>query len=198
VLTKITATVTLKSMSPMTQSAPYDDPALEGESPADRDKRLWRRHLHTIGDNAAIKATAMHKAIAAAAKYSGKKITGKGAKTWTAKFEAGIVILEDIDLGIPAADVQPITLFMNLDGRRGGSVRGHRTFPHILAWEATFDILILDPEITKAIFEEMMELAGLFVGIGQYRPEKGGNNGRFEMTALEWKADRSEVQQRAA
>ena len=197
-LSKIIARVTLKSMSPLTWSQPYDDPPLEGESAADRDKRLWRKHLYVVNGNAGLKATAIHKCLAAAAKYSGKKITGRGAKTWTAKFEGGLALFDDIDLGIPEDEVQCLSLFMNLDGRRGGSVRGIRHFPNVKSWETTFDIVILDPEITEAIFREMVEIAGLFIGVGQYRPERGGNNGRFEMTKLEWIADRAEVQQRAA
>lgn len=66
-----------------------------------------------------------------------------------------------------------------------------RRFPSMPApWSATFDVYILDPIITEQIFREMIELAGIFVGIGQFRPEKGGHNGRFRIEKLVWADNR--------
>jgi hypothetical protein len=57
-------------------------------------------------------------------------------------------------------------------------------------WRATFDIYILDPIITEPVFREMVEIAGMFIGIGRFRPEKGGTNGRFKIEALAWADNR--------
>jgi hypothetical protein len=33
----------------------------------------------------------------------------------------------------------------------------------------------------------------MFIGIGRFRPEKGGSNGRFKITRLQWQDNRSLV-----
>jgi hypothetical protein len=40
------------------------------------------------------------------------------------------------------------------------------------------------------VFREMVEIAGMFIGIGRFRPEKGGTNGRFRIEALAWADNR--------
>jgi hypothetical protein len=40
----------------------------------------------------------------------------------------------------------------------------------------------------------MVEIAGMFIGLGRFRPEKGGNNGRFRLSDLKWQDNRSIVQ----
>ena len=60
-------------------------------------------------------------------------------------------------------------------------------------WLMTFDVYILDPIITEAIFREMVEIAGMFIGIGRFRPEKGGTNGRFGLKELVWQDNRELV-----
>jgi hypothetical protein len=49
---------------------------------------------------------------------------------------------------------------------------------------------VLDAIITEQIFREMVDLAGLFIGLGQFRPEKGGTNGRFRIEKLVWADNR--------
>ena len=68
-----------------------------------------------------------------------------------------------------------------------------RRFPLIPSWETTFEIHVLDPIITEAILREMIGLAGLFKGLGRYRPANRGTNGRFELVELVWHADRKLV-----
>ena len=73
-----------------------------------------------------------------------------------------------------------------------------RRFPIIQKWTATFDVHILDPIITEDIFSEVVEQAGMFIGVGRYRPEKGGTNGRFSLSKIVWSADRRPVIAKAA
>ena len=49
---------------------------------------------------------------------------------------------------------------------------------------------MISTEISPDVFREMVEIAGMFVGIGRFRPEKGGGNGRFRMTGLKWQDNR--------
>ncbi|HET8721021.1 MAG TPA: hypothetical protein VFM24_03265, partial [Nitrospira sp.] len=79
------------------------------------------------------------------------------------------------------------------DGVRGSGKRVYRRFPILAPWSATFNALILDPEITKELFERMLDVAGKFRGIGRWRPEKGGQNGRFIVEDFKWQDNRELV-----
>lgn len=187
------AQVTLVGMSSMTHSHQHDEPRLEGEGPGDYDIRTWRKKLNVNGAGTSIvlRAHGVQQCIAAAAKYSSRQIPGQGKKTWTKKFEAGIMILDDPELNIDPNSVSSITISANADGVRGSGKRVPRRFPVIPAgWATTFDVTILDPIITEQVFQEMVELAGMFIGVGQFRPEKGGTNGRFKLDRLMWEDNR--------
>lgn len=188
------ATVTLKSITPYSQSRHHEEPKFDREQPDAYDKRTWRHKLHTRvidgREQVVVPAHGLHQAIIAAAKYSKRQIPGQGKATWTAKFTSGIALLDDIPLGIAPEDVGYIDIFANADGVRGSGKRVFRRFPMIDSWEATFEVYILDPIITEDIFREMVEIAGMFIGIGRFRPEKGGTNGRFAVSALDWQDNR--------
>jgi hypothetical protein len=186
------ATLTIRGISPYSQSRQHDEPMLEGESRDDYDKRTWPAKLNvsTVSGTVIIPAHGFHQALIAAAKYTGKQIPGQGKKTWTAKFTTGLALLSDIDTGIDPATVPSITISANADGVRGSGKRVPRRFPQMPEWRATFDVHILDPIITEAIFREMVDVAGMFIGIGRFRPEKGGTNGRFRIEALKWQDNR--------
>ncbi|MGE4044487.1 MAG: hypothetical protein AB7F35_06515 [Acetobacteraceae bacterium] len=187
------ATVTIVGLTPMTQSHQHNSPKLEGESPDDYDTRTWRNKLNTdaTGGAVVIPMHGMMQCIAAAAKYSKRKIPGQRNATWTAKFTAGVMLMESPSLDIAPNAVSSITISANADGVRGSGKRVPRRFPVIPAgWRSTFDVYILDPVITEDVFRDMLELAGVFIGVGQFRPENGGTNGRFKVAELSWQDNR--------
>jgi hypothetical protein len=187
---KSVATVTIVGITPLSQSREHDEPMLEAESHGDYDRRTWRCKLNTREiegrRTVVLPAHGVQQAIAAAAKYSKRQIKGQGKATWTQKFLSGIALLEDPSLNIDPESVGSITISANADGVRGSGKRVRRKFPQMLEWGSTFDVVILDPIITETIFTEMLSLAGLFIGFGRFRPEKGGINGRFTVDRVEW------------
>jgi hypothetical protein len=188
---RITAEVTIKGISPYSQSRHHEEKAFENEDKGDYDKRTFRSHLHVVDGLVVIPARAIHECLIDAARYSGKQIPGQGKKTWTAKFESGIGIFADPSLGVKPEDVSYIDVYAHASGIRGSGKRVSRRFPQILTpWQATFEVNILDPIITEDVFREMMAIAGTFKGIGRYRPANGGTNGRFELAKLVWNANR--------
>jgi hypothetical protein len=185
---RIVADVTLRSLSPYSQSRAHDEPAYENESKADYDRRTWRSHLHAEDGTVRIPAKALHDCWIEAAEYSGKKIIGN--RTWTKPFTSGIAIFENPDLGIKPEDVQYIHVYCHANGKRGSGTRVMRRFPQIPHWETRFDVHILDPVITEQIFREMLAIGGMFKGIGRYRPANRGTNGRYEIADLIWRENR--------
>lgn len=197
-LSLIVASCTLESLTPYSQSRKHDEPKLEGESADDYNRRTWRSQQLVENGTVHIPAAGIHQGLVAAAKYSKKQIPGQGKATWTKKFEAGIALFSNVDLGVDPQTVDYIDIYANADGVRGSGKRVMRRFPIIPKWTATFDVHILDPIITQDVFSETMEQCGMFIGIGRYRPEKGGTNGRFKLTNLAWAADRRPVMPKAA
>ncbi len=192
-LSLIVATCTLESLTPYSQSRKHAEAMLEGEGHEDYDRRTWRHKQLVENGTVHISAFGMHQALVEAAKYSKKQIPGQGKATWTKKFESGIAFFSNIDLGVNPETVDYIDIFAHVGGKRGTGGRVMRRFPIIPSWKATFDIHVLDPIITQQVFEETMEQAGMFIGIGRYAPRVGGTNGRFKMTAINWQADRRPV-----
>lgn len=189
------ATCTIRGLSALSQSRQHDAPRLEGESHEAYDIRTWREKLNVSlkTGTVVVPAHGMHQAIIAGAKYSGEQIPGQGKKTWTAKFTTGIAFMTDIDTGLRPEDAQMIVISANADGVRGSGRRVPRRFPLFLDWSATFDVMILDPIITEAQFRKMLELTGMFIGVGRFRPEKGGTNGRWAVEKIVWQDNRQMV-----
>jgi len=183
-----TALIKLTSAAPLTQSRKHDEPELEKELKDAYEKRTWKSKAHVNADGVVeIPAFALKCAVVAAAKYAGDQIPGKGKSTWTKKFQCGILIPENALTDRKADDITPITINANSDGVRGSGKRVFRTFPQLLKWNATVQVIVLDEIITKDVLEKYFTAAGQFVGVGQYRPENGGTNGRFSATVLEFK-----------
>jgi hypothetical protein len=180
------ATVSLESMAPYSQSRKHDLPMLKGELPAAYEMRTWRDHMSVKNGSVFIPPFAMHQCIISGARYSKRRIVGQGQATWTAKFSSGVVIFDDIMLGIDPESVGYLDINSHVTGIRGSGKRVTRRFPMIPSWRGVFDIHVLDPIITEDVLVEMLEIAGLFIGIGRYRPENGGSNGRFETRKLVW------------
>ncbi len=209
-----TAVVTIKGTAPYSQSHKHDDEKLEGERPEDYDKRTWRSKMNVQPTGKQkkgadgkmvpeytmiIPAFGIHMALIEAARYSKRQIQGQGKATWTAKIRSGVAMMSPGILNVdPDSVTIPTVLNVHADGKRGSGARVTRRFPQIPAgWEATFEVTILDPIITEVVFTEVVELAGLFIGVGQFRPENSGSNGRFQIKDIKWIDNRTLVRRAA-
>jgi hypothetical protein len=57
--------------------------------------------------------------------------------------------------------------------------------PKFIKWSLTFNVDYDENVLDKNQIQQSMDNAGLFVGIGGFRPEKGGSFGRFKATIIE-------------
>jgi hypothetical protein len=178
-------TTTLESTGPYSQGRPFDEPKGPNESHDEHDARCWRQRLHvTDSGHVFIPPMPFKVGIAEAAKFRGAKIPGKRNATWTKHFEAGILVIEPIVLGIEAAAVPCEKVYVPSDGKRGGGTRVWKRFPLITAWKGTVTWHVFDPEITKPAFEEHLEVFGSLIGIGRFRVRNNGYYGRFKCTKM--------------
>ena len=185
----ITAVANLKSVSPYGQSRNYemDVPKKEKESAKDREERTWMHRLHVTPDgNVFIPPMAFKNCISEAAKFLGQQIPGKGKSTYTKHIEAGILVPDPIVLGVKAAEVEGIWLFVPASGRRGDGKRVWKKFPVLQNWDGDVTFLIFDETVTEEVLRYHLEQAGKFIGIGFFRPRNNGYYGRFSLESLKW------------
>ncbi|TAA54615.1 hypothetical protein [Shinella sp. JR1-6] len=180
----------LKSATPYSQSAAIDPdhhPKLEKESAADYDLRLWKeKATYDDAGTVCIPAMALKMSIDEAVKRLNISIPGRGKSTYTKFFVAGQICDGNVPIGVHKDKLQPITIWANADGVRGSGKRVRRKFPYIPSWEGKAHFSILDEVIPNKVFEQALVEAGRLVGIGRFRPEKGGFNGRFTVERFEW------------
>lgn len=179
--------VDLVSTAPYSQSRQHAAPKLEKETHDAYDKRTWREKCTTNEDGIiCIPAMAFKQALDVAAKMLGMQIPGKGKSTYTKHFKAGVICESDVAIGVHKDEVASVTINANADGVRGSGKRVARTFPQVPAWKGTARFAVLDDTITTEVFERHLTEAGRFVGVGRFRPENGGLNGRFKPAGFRW------------
>ena len=181
----------IKGISPMGQSRAIQSKRDTGEGPDDHEERTWKERLHTDENGVAvIPPMAIKNCLADCAKYLSESVPGKGKSTYTKHFEAGILCLEPASLGIKAKDVQGTKLHVPSDGIKGGAKRVYRYFPTIpTGWEAECHITVMDPILISKPekIHEYFVHAGKFIGLGCFRPRRGGFWGRFTVESFKTK-----------
>ncbi len=183
-------TVILKSTTPYSSSKMVDQedfPKKEKESHEEYDERMWiEKATYDPEGNICIPAMALKFSVDEAAKRLRIKIPGKGQSTYSKLFVSGQICDGDVSLGIKKQAVEMIKIWANADGVRGSGKRVKRRFPYVKAWQATARFLLLDDEIPTSIFERALVESGRLIGIGRFRPEKGGLLGRFSVEKTIW------------
>lgn len=183
-------TAKLTSVTPYSQSKQVDPDVfkkLEKEDAGEFDKRLWREKATYDADGiVCIPAMALKMAVDEAVKRLNVGIPGRGKSTYTKFFVAGQICDGDPSIGIHRDDLQYIDIWANSDGVRGSGKRVRRRFPIIPSFEARARFAILDNVIPNKVFEQALIEAGRLVGIGRFRPEKGGFLGRFIASEFHW------------
>jgi len=178
--------VSVKGISPYSQSKHYEEPKHDKESSADYEARTWRLRMHTNeAGNVVIPPMQFKKCLEDAAKYLSISIPGKGKATYTKHFKAGVMVVDETPLPIKAEDVKAEWLFVPSDGIAGSGKRVKKCFGVIPSWKAKVPFIILDETITMPVLKQHLDEAGSLIGIGRFRPRNGGFYGRFTVEKIE-------------
>jgi len=169
----------------------HNTPKLDRESAEDHDIRTWRNHC-TTNDKGEVEIPnmAFKQSIDTAAFKLGIKVPGRRT-TFKSFFASGFICESNVPLMNGAGLWKPedavlVIISANPEGKRGGGKRVPRRYPVFNKWHGIAYFTILDDIITQDIFELHVKVAGTLVGIGRFRPEVGGINGRFRPTKFEW------------
>jgi len=179
----------ITGVAPYSQSRFHDTPKLNKENPKNYELRTWRERLHTDKDGMVfIPPLAFKNCIAEIAKYLSIKIEGKGQATYTKHFESGILVVDDIPLGIHKDDVLENWVHVPANGVRGAGKRVMKCYPLIPSgWTVKVPFLLLDDVITQDVFEYHLKQAGQLIGVGTFRVRNLGTFGRFRVDNIDWK-----------
>lgn len=160
-------------------------PTLTKEGKDEYEKRTWRNRIHTDEKgNVLISALAFKNCLAAAAKYLGMQIPGKGKATYTKHFKSGVLVSDPLILPIKKDAVEGTWLFVPADGVTGSGKRVLKCFPTVKSWSGKILIHVLDETVTKDVLETHLQQAGDFIGLGSMRVQNGGICGRFRLVKL--------------
>jgi len=188
-------TLTVKGTTPYSQSKKADPDTLppdlrkqSKETHDDYDNRIWREKTTTDETGQiVVPAASFKQAIDSAAKMLSIQIPGKGKATYTKEFVRGIAIFDPLPLGVLKQDVPFVRIYANADGIRGSGKRVFRTFPVVPApWGGKLTVHVISESVPDDVVERVVKASGLFVGVGRFRPENGGTNGRYEITSMQW------------
>lgn len=181
----IRATAMLTGTAAISFSKPVCSKKNTGETHDAFEERTWKERMH-VGDdgNVFIPPMALKNCMSEVAKYLSETVPGKGKATYTKHFEAGVMVVKPMSLGVKADKVQGEHLFVPSNGKRGAGTRVWKTFPFIPSgWETEAEIIVLDPVLIDKPekIKEYLRYAGQFIGLGRFRPRQNGYYGRFEV-----------------
>jgi hypothetical protein len=153
--------------------------------PAEIERLEWRKKIHVgLNGNACIPGENIHESLKEGAGYWGQKIAGEGNRTY-AKVVAASVICESLDLGMSPNDERIIPFGKACNGNPSkGKKSGCRVYkirPMFRPWGGTFIMHVFDQRLTPAVLRNVLEFAGTFVGIGDWRPVFG----RYDIVSVE-------------
>ena len=184
-----TLIATLRGISPYSQSTFFTSEKLPKETSAAFEERCWRErmHLNNAGE-VIVPPMAIKYAIDEACKRLALQVPGEGKTRYTKFFEAGYMVPEPPCLGIKGDDVEGEWIWASSTGKKGkdGGTRVRRCYPTIPEWSCDAVFKVLEDKIPNDVFLKCLESAGLFVGIGRFRPENQGYYGRFQVEAAMW------------
>lgn len=180
--------INIEGTSPYSQSRNHEAPKLEKETHDDYDRRTWREKCTTNeAGNIVVPGFALKQAIDYAAGLLSIKVPGGGAKTYTKLFKTGIGVFDDLDLQVTKDQVSAIRLHVHANGQRGSGKRVFKHFPIVPApWGGEIDVVVIDETIPNDVVEKVIVAAGRAAGVGRFRPENGGTNGRFRIRSFAW------------
>jgi len=113
---------------------------------------------------------------------AGKKIRVKGqGKATYSKLFGSMIAIPDMYLTHEIQDWEMFKTLVVIPSTKG---RVMRYRPMLKQWKLKFNIDIEDEIDTHAV-KEALDIAGRYVGIGDWRPEKKGKFGKFHVTSFQ-------------
>jgi hypothetical protein len=180
------ALVQLVSLSPYSPSRRV--PEREKKEAWDAyEERIWQDRVHwTAEGQAFMPPMGFKRSLETAARFLRMRIPGKDKSEFGKHFLSGILVPRGIVLPIDREHLEHEKLYLSSSGKKG-EMNVLKWEPLIREWSGELEYYVLDDVITPEVFETHLREAGNFIGMGRFRPEKGGFYGRYEVKKVVWK-----------
>jgi len=104
-------------------------------------------------------------------------------------FDRGVTVTEDMPFDYQGAKdcngMWEEKSYVRLRGERSGSLIWITRVKIPKDWSVNFSLTCDTSQVELTELETMLKASGKYSGVGSYRPEKGGNAGKFNVTAFE-------------
>jgi len=156
----------------------FDEQWIEKKANSDWEKEALKKLYIDMDGNIYQPATHLERALIEA----GKKIRVKGqGKATYSKLFGSMITIPQLDIPHQKTDYEIFKTLVVIPSTKG---RVMRYRPMFKEWILEFDIEIEEEIDVKAV-KEALEIAGKYVGIGDWRPEKKGKFGKFQVTSFQ-------------
>lgn len=172
----------IESVTPITFNKKLKSEKEGNESWDKFEERVWRERCDDLnGDGCVVISNQkFKKSICTGAKWLNIKIEGEGQSRYQKLFNGAVVIPKGIDTKIKIEDMAFDTQWVG----HSKSSKKWINFPIIYTWNGELEINVLDEKITEEIFTRVFAYSGMCVGVGSWRPENGGENGRYRIADM--------------
>jgi hypothetical protein len=146
----------------------------------------WKKGLYYT-EETGLYQPAVHIEGAMIKAASNFQITGRGKRTYKDLFKSAVFVAPDaISYGYDGMDADGLRAAGKISVHRAVVVvaksRVERLRPMLpVGWRLSFTVQVHDEQIQKSVLKDILDHAGKFVGIGDYRPRYG----RFLVTHFE-------------
>jgi len=173
--------VEIKGITPLLQNKPeeygFDVDWVEKKATNDKDKEMLQK-LYVNSDGEIYEpASHIERAMIEGAKKL--KMKGSGKATYSKLFGSMVSVSPQDILHVNPV-YEKFTALVVIPSTKGRVVR-HR--PMFKDWCLRFEVDAED-EIPASVVKEALEIAGRYSGIGDWRPEKKGKFGKFQVTSF--------------
>ena len=179
------AIASLESISRYSQSRRLPEKPAKMDWKAFEEKN-WKERLHLNADgHVCIPPICFKRSLQTAAAFLREKIKGKGSSEYGKHFKAGVLVDQPLVLPETADTIETEWLDLGPQGKPG-TMGVWKCMPFVEHWAGEVTYYILDDTIPQETFERHLIEAGSFIGIGRFRPEKGGYYGRYKVNGIVW------------
>lgn len=173
--------VRFKSLSPVLFSR-YTGKRPKDEDAAKWDEKTWKDRAHYENGKVIIPGYMIQKTLEPAAKLLGERVGGGKKGKGISHYIANVRILGNVKTKITKKTLKGHSAFVASTGKEGGP-KVHRIYPQVDKWEGVLELMYPDLGfLNEDIIMRHLEVAGVCIGIGHWRPgsPSRGSYGLFE------------------
>jgi len=153
----------------------FDEQWVEKKASTDYEKEALKKLYMNVDEKIFQPSTHLERALIEA----GKKIRVKGnGKATYSKLFGSMVAVDGLEILHKNPKYEIFKMLVVIPSTKGRIMRYRPMFKE---WVLEFNLEAED-EIPKDVLKEALEIAGRYVGIGDWRPEKKGKFGKFQVT----------------